>query len=75
MSPPNSEPPPPGLLSNVFGFFSREIESFVTNATGGQTAQEDDVSLTLSISTVLVVLNDGRSNSRSRVTPNLPHHA
>ena len=27
--------PSSGLLSNVFGFFSREIESFVTNAAGG----------------------------------------
>jgi len=27
--------PSAGLLSNVFGFFSREIESFVTNAAGG----------------------------------------
>ena len=27
--------PGSGLLSNVFGFFSREIESFVTNAKGG----------------------------------------
>ena len=27
--------PNPGLLSNVFGFFSREIESFVVNAAGG----------------------------------------
>ena len=24
-----------GLISNVFGFFSREIESFVVNAAGG----------------------------------------
>lgn len=32
-----SEASSSGLLSNVFGFFSREVESFVVNATGGST--------------------------------------
>ncbi|KII89629.1 hypothetical protein PLICRDRAFT_558380 [Plicaturopsis crispa FD-325 SS-3] len=44
--PRRHSPPPPsssnsGLLSNVFSFVSREIESFVTNATGGTVQDED----------------------------------
>ena len=30
-----SQPQTPGIFSGVFNFVSREIESFVTNATGG----------------------------------------
>lgn len=34
-SKPRDPSPPAGFLSNVFGFVSRELESFVTTAVGG----------------------------------------
>ncbi|KZT29961.1 hypothetical protein NEOLEDRAFT_489049 [Neolentinus lepideus HHB14362 ss-1] len=43
---PLPPPPPPsnGLLSNVFNFVSRELESFVANATGGESSQQVPIS-------------------------------
>ncbi|OBZ72707.1 hypothetical protein A0H81_07510 [Grifola frondosa] len=35
MAPRQRDPPPPGILASAFSFVSREIESFVTAATGG----------------------------------------
>jgi hypothetical protein len=35
-------PAAPNIISNVFTFFSREIESFVTNATGGIENEEEE---------------------------------
>lgn len=36
---PRETPPAPGLLASAFSFVSREIESFITTATGGEIQQ------------------------------------
>ena len=36
---PRDAPPAPGLLATAFSFVSREIESFITTATGGEIQQ------------------------------------
>ncbi|KAI0788028.1 hypothetical protein C8Q74DRAFT_1255428 [Fomes fomentarius] len=36
---PREAPPAPGLLASAFSFVSREIESFITTATGGEIQQ------------------------------------
>jgi hypothetical protein len=33
----------PGLLSSVFGYLSREVQDFVTTATGGSTAEVSEL--------------------------------
>ena len=33
----------PGLLSSVFGYLSREVQDFVTTATGGTTAEVSEL--------------------------------
>ncbi|KAI0714425.1 hypothetical protein C8T65DRAFT_644282 [Cerioporus squamosus] len=39
---PREAPPAPGLLASAFSFVSREIESFVTAATGGEVQKTQD---------------------------------
>jgi len=33
----------PGLLSSVFGYLSREVQDFVTTATGGSTTEVSEL--------------------------------
>lgn len=60
-----------GIFSSVFSFVSRELESFVTNATGGAQVQYDDeVCCALVLPDNLVQLTRARrSSSRHRHAP------
>jgi hypothetical protein len=60
--PPSQRDPPPqatGLLSNVLDFISREVDSFVTNATGGPQEPQDEVySIVSSLRIVVLIERD-----------------
>lgn len=40
----------PGLLSSVLGYLSREVQDFVSTATGGSTTEVSTLALTIGIS-------------------------